>query len=247
MISKLNFGILIIYPWRLKVFHKKFLSILLILFLITPILYGENVKDKTNSEKLKDYQSDKPDCLIVTELSVDTKKIDSTQQSFKFEKVIDFKTFAKDNKNIELKTKPCEVNPPKENTPAKFYPLSDHERDKIERVMMASCGDFEYQMAKANAQVILDRVKSGKFGKTIDEVLDAPQQFEKPSSNTPNSKIKKAVVAVFDNGERVTDTKLYYYVNPHYSFVKRNDWVKGKTYVMTVGKGNFIHEYWTEA
>lgn len=128
-----------------------------------------------------------------------------------------------------------------------YYPLTAAQRDKIERVLMSSCGAYGSLMAKANAQVILDRVQSGRFGKTVDEVLDAPHQFEKPYEGRVNSKVKEAVRMVFDRGERVTDTQIFYYINPYYGEISPAVWSRGKRYVVTIGKGKFIHEYWTDS
>lgn len=127
-----------------------------------------------------------------------------------------------------------------------YYPLTAKERRKIEQVTMASCGDFGYNMAKANAQVILNRLESKRFGLTVDDVLSAPKQFEVPSKTEATADVKKAVSAVFDKGEKVSGVPIYYYVNPNISAVKHSTWKKGKAYVMTVGKGHYIHEYWTD-
>lgn len=130
---------------------------------------------------------------------------------------------------------------------AAFYPLTAAQREKIERVIMTSCGTLEnIQMAKANAQVILDRLKDGRFGKTVDEVLDAPHQFETPWKGTVNNTVKEAVRAVFDRGERVTSMPIFYYENPYLREVDPQVWRKGKTYVMTLGHEKYIHEYWTQ-
>lgn len=127
-----------------------------------------------------------------------------------------------------------------------YFPLTPAQRDKIERILMSSCGAYGSLMAKANAQVILDRVQSGRFGKTLDEVLDAPHQFEKPYKGRVNSKVKEAVKTVFDRGERVVKTRIFYYINPYLSEVSPEVWRKGKRYVTTIGKGKCIHEYWTD-
>lgn len=128
-----------------------------------------------------------------------------------------------------------------------YYPISAAERDKIERVVMTSCGGLgDSLMAKANAQVILDRIKSGRFGSSVGEVLDAPGQFERPWKGQVTSLVKEAVHSVFDLGNRVTSTRLYYYENPNLSEVDPSVWKKDKRYVTTIGTGFFIHEYWTD-
>jgi hypothetical protein len=127
-----------------------------------------------------------------------------------------------------------------------FFQLTATERDKIERVVMASCGELDSRMATANAQVILDRIKSGRFGGSVNSVLDAPNQFESPWKGEVNAMVKKAVSSVFDRGERITDTSIYYYVNPNLSYVSPTVWSKDKRYVVTIGHGKYIHEYWTD-
>lgn len=126
------------------------------------------------------------------------------------------------------------------------YPLTGAERDLVERVIMTSCGSLRnLQMATANAQVVLDRVKSGRFGATVTAVLTAPHQFEVPWKGTVNDVVKEAVQAVFDRGERVIDQPVYYYLNPHDAEVLKKTWAKDKVYVTTIGTGHFVHQYWT--
>lgn len=223
--------------------HYKILFILLLLLFASWILVGANAKEI----KIDDVnnKSPKTDCLIPTDKNCDILSFSrSNCKSLSELKLNNTEKKAQDSSS--QKEESCETAVTSTETEEKYYPLSEHERDKIERVIMASCGDFSLEMTKANAQVILDRLQSKKFGNSVDEVLDAPKQFEKPSQATPNSKVKQAVSEVFDKGERVSKTKLYYYVNPNYSYVSKSDWKKGKTYVMTVGNGKFIHEYWTD-
>jgi hypothetical protein len=124
--------------------------------------------------------------------------------------------------------------------------LTNVARDKIERVVMASCGELDNPlMAEANAQVILDRVTSGRFGEGINAVLNAPGQFEKPWKGGVNSIVKNAVSKVFDSGNRVTSTQIYYYINPNICEISLTKWKKDKSYVATFGRGKFIHQYWT--
>lgn len=128
-----------------------------------------------------------------------------------------------------------------------FFPLTTAQRDKVERVVMTSCGELgDIQMAKANAQVILDRVKSGRFGKSINEVLCAPHQFERQWKGSVNTLVKNAVASIFDRGERVTKERIYYYENPHLKEVSTAVWRRDKRYVTTIGHGLYIHEYWTD-
>lgn len=126
--------------------------------------------------------------------------------------------------------------------------LTDEERDLIERIVMASCGNLQNpEMAMANAQVIKDRADSGLFGDSLMAVLTAPNQFENPWKGEVNDVVKEAVTDIFDKGERVTDQPIYYYVNPNTCSISRNRWSQGKAYVTTIGTGKWVHEYWTKS
>lgn len=161
----------------------------------------------------------------------------------------DLKTPAYKNRVARLIKYPARVSTPSGGTTyASGYAITASERDLIERVIMSSCGGLgEYAMDLANAQVIKDRVQSGKFGHTVEDVLLAPHQFERPWTGTIDPQVIRAVGAVFDLGENATDQKIYYYVNPHFAKISAGVWQKGKRFVMTVGSGVYIHEYWTDA
>lgn len=125
--------------------------------------------------------------------------------------------------------------------------LTAAERDRAERVVMASCGEVGNSlMAMANAQVIFDRTASGRFGNDISAVLAAPGQFEQPWKGPVNAMVRQAVAAVFDGGRRVTAVPIYYYINPYLSSVDPSVWEKDKRYVRTIGTGHLIHQYWTD-
>lgn len=125
--------------------------------------------------------------------------------------------------------------------------LSADDRERIERILMTSCGTLEnLKMAKANAQVILDRTNSGRFGKNVNEVICAPGQFEVPWKGQVSSTVKDAVTQVFDRGERVINERVFYYINPNLSEISQSVWKKGKRYVATIGRSKYIHQYWTD-
>ena len=82
--------------------------------------------------------------------------------------------------------------------PAVRYPLTDAERDVVERVVMAEAGgeSFEGQMLVAQpseAVVLYSYTKS------------------RPD---PTQRVKDAVAAVFDRGETVVDEPILYFYNP---------------------------------
>jgi hypothetical protein len=135
---------------------------------------------------------------------------------------------------------------PKVLPPVPACPLTIAQRDRIERIIMTSCGNQQnYEMDMANAQVIKDRADSGLFGASLDDVINAPGQFERPTSGEVNNLVKQAVSAVFDRGERVTQDKLYYYINPNTEKISMKRWKTGKRLVIMIGTGKWIHQYWT--
>lgn len=126
------------------------------------------------------------------------------------------------------------------------YQLTDKQRDKIERIVMASVGELDnYGMALANAQVIKDRVESGLFGNSLEEILSAPCQFEHPWKGEVNKMVKDAVSSAFDDGKRVTLQRIYYYVNPNYCEISMAKWNSDKKLVITIGSGVWKHQYYT--
>lgn len=121
--------------------------------------------------------------------------------------------------------------------------ISSYDRELLERIIMTSTGGDDYKMAFANAQVVKDRYDSKQFGKTINDVLTAKGQFERPYYGKITPTVKHAVADIFDHGKRITATKLYFYDNPYDNY--ETYWNNGKRYVITCGHGRYIQEYWT--
>ncbi len=57
--------------------------------------------------------------------------------------------------------------------------------------------------------------------------------------------VKEAVSKVFDSGKRVTSQQIYYYINPNICNISLTVWKRDKRYVTSIGKGIFVHQYWT--
>ncbi len=94
-------------------------------------------------------------------------------------------------------------------TKALNYPLTDAERDLIERVIMSEAGGASYNDMLAVAQCIYDRSRA--YGLSITATINAENAFSDPSKKTPNSNVKRAVEDVFTNGRRVTVEPILYF------------------------------------
>lgn len=90
------------------------------------------------------------------------------------------------------------------------FTLSDEDRDLIERVVMSESGNQPYEGILGVAQCILDRaVRDGITPRTV--VL-SPNQFASPYKKGPvNDNVRKAVSAVFDDGQRLCEEPIYYF------------------------------------
>ena len=113
--------------------------------------------------------------------------------------------------------------------------LSEADRRYIASVVSAEARGEPYRGQLAVAQVIYDRAVKNK--QTPIQVVKAPAQFAKPwgGGSKYTESCYKAVCAVFDDGERVTDGPMYY-------FMMQNcypSWLKDKTWVTTIGNHKF--------
>ncbi len=90
------------------------------------------------------------------------------------------------------------------------YPLTDYERDLIERVVMTEIGGGTYEDKLAVAQCIYDRVIH--YGKSVEQVIYQKNAFADPSTKTPSKSVKDAVEDVFTNGKRVTVEPIFYFI-----------------------------------
>lgn len=115
------------------------------------------------------------------------------------------------------------------------FNLSEADRRYIASVVSAEARGESYKGQMAVAQVIYDRAVKNK--QTPLQVVKAPAQFAQPwgGGSKYTESCYKAVCAVFDNGERVTERPMYYFMmlNCYPS------WLKGKTWVMTEGNHKF--------
>ncbi|MBR5273535.1 MAG: hypothetical protein IKU25_09145 [Clostridia bacterium] len=93
----------------------------------------------------------------------------------------------------------------------KPYPLTDYQRAIIEKAVMAESGTEPYIGVVAIAQCLRE---SAEY-EGLDPVTILKEYQWTSARVTPNAKVKRAVAAVFDQGIRVTDTRIMFFYAPH--------------------------------
>lgn len=86
---------------------------------------------------------------------------------------------------------------------AAVFPLTDEERDLVERVVAAEARGESLEGMMGVAQTIKDRCLTRE--QTVTEVCTAPYQFAAPYQGEVSDKIKDAVRFTFDNGDSVLE------------------------------------------
>lgn len=113
------------------------------------------------------------------------------------------------------------------------YSLTLKERELVERCVMTEAGNESYLGQMAVAQAILD----GTLRTGLD-VASSIRHYKIVSKNIPVSdSVKKAVSAVFDNGERVTSAKMDLWYAPKRVY---SSWHESQSYVATIGNHKFF-------
>lgn len=116
--------------------------------------------------------------------------------------------------------------------PQPRYPLSDEERDEVERVMMAECGGEERDGMIAVGQCILNACEESGL---------RPHEALKKYGYThirkePSEAVQEAVCAVFDRGEVITDEPILYF----YADYAKSPWHESQHFVMQIGVHRFF-------
>lgn len=104
---------------------------------------------------------------------------------------------------IPTDAEPEEVEP--------YFPLTDEERELVERVVAAEARGEKIECQMAVAQTILDRVVTRE--QSITEVCAAPYQFADPYMGEISEKTQDAVRFVFDDGAKVFDKVTHFYAS----------------------------------
>lgn len=115
-----------------------------------------------------------------------------------------------------------------------YYPLTENERDLVERVVAAEARGEKIETQMAVAQTILDRAVSRE--QSITEVCTAPYQFADPYQGDISEKTEDAVFLVFNNGAKVFDNVTHFYahklIDPPY-------WTESKEFKGEIGGVRF--------
>lgn len=120
----------------------------------------------------------------------------------------------------EVYIEPTEVVIPTDAEPQEvepYFPLTDEERDLVERVVAAEARGEKIETQMAVAQTIMDRCTTR--GQTITQVCTAPYQFAAPYQGEISEKTQDAVRFVFDDGAKVFDKVTHFYatwIDPPY-------------------------------
>lgn len=121
------------------------------------------------------------------------------------------------------------------NSNSSVISYTDEEFDMLCYVLQGEVGNCSEQSKIAVANVIINRVKTGRFGSSISDVLTAPNQFtaingyysgrNKPTQNTIDC-AKRAL-----NGEDNSNGAVYYYA-PRYCGGSTAAWFESLTFCM---------------
>lgn len=138
-----------------------------------------------------------------------------------------------------------EAAPPVVETPAPaetatpFYPLTDYQREMVERVVFAESGNQSLEGQMAVAQCILNTALAEGLDPVA--VVEAPNQYASPAAaDKVTDQTRAAVAAVFDEGLTVTEEPIRWFYAPKYS---RGAWHESALeYVMTIGGHKFFKE-----
>lgn len=119
--------------------------------------------------------------------------------------------------------------------PAVRYPLTDAERDVVERVVMAEAGGESFEGQMLVAQCILNAAE-----KTGTEPSEAVETYQYTKTRPePTQSVRDAVSAVFDVGETVTDELVMFFYNPARV---TSAWHESQIFVTEVGGHRFFTE-----
>lgn len=119
--------------------------------------------------------------------------------------------------------------------PAVRYPLTDAERDVVERVVMAEAGGESFEGQMLVAQCILNAAEKRGVDPSEAVVL---YSYTKNRPD-PTQRVKDAVAAVFDRGETVVDEPILYFYNPA---LVTSDFHESQIFVIEEGGHRFFAE-----
>lgn len=134
--------------------------------------------------------------------------------------------------NNEVKDVEKNIIPAEEKTYIRFS-LSDYERSVVESLVMAEAGGECYEGQIAVAQCILNACERNNCQPSEAAII---YKYTK-NRPKPSDSVKKAVYAVFNNGETVTESKILYFYAPDTTY---SSWHESQNYIMTIGGHRFF-------
>lgn len=123
---------------------------------------------------------------------------------------------------------------------APYYPLTDADRDLVERVVMGEAGGEDYDGQRLVAQCILNACLLD--GIAPDEVVEVYQYTS--ARPEPSESVKEAVSAVFDRHDVVTDELILFFYAPARC---DSEWHESQRLVIQHGGHRFFAAEATEA
>ena len=136
---------------------------------------------------------------------------------------------------VVVTTPAASTQTPEPTEPAVRYPLTDAERDVVERVVMAEAGGESFEGQVLVAQCILNAAEKRGVDPSEAVVL---YSYTK-SRPDPTQRVKDAVAAVFDRGETVVDEPILYFYNPA---LVTSDFHESQIFVIEEGGHRFFAE-----
>lgn len=136
---------------------------------------------------------------------------------------------------VVIQTPAASTQTPEPTEPAVRYPLTDAERDVVERVVMAEAGGESFEGQMLVAQCILNAAEKRGVDPSEAVVL---YSYTK-SRPDPTQRVKDAVAAVFDRGETVVDEPILYFYNPA---LVTSDFHESQIFVIEEGGHHFFAE-----
>lgn len=125
--------------------------------------------------------------------------------------------------------------PESSEEPVAFYELTDEERELIEWILSSECRGEPYDGQRAVAQCLLNACLKDNI--RPDEAL---RKYRYTKTKTePTASIKRAVAAVFDDGDFVTDEPILYFYNPD---IVDSTFHESQVHVMTIQNHKFFKE-----
>lgn len=134
---------------------------------------------------------------------------------------------------VPVYSAPVEVIEPE---PEPYFPITDEERDIVERVVMAEAKGEDFDGMRLVAQCILTTAEC--YDMRPDDVVLVPGQYANPE-DTASEEVKAAVSAVFDNGDFVTEEPIRFFYAPAYG---ESQWHESLAFVLEHGGHRFFKE-----